>query len=129
TLIRPLGYVEDDDLPCLYAGASAFVLPSRYEGFGLPCLEAMACGTPVVAANRGALPETCAGAALMVDPDDPEQLSEAVVRAATNVHVARALREAGLHRAASVSWDQPARRVDELLIGLADHREHTRSSG
>ena len=57
--VRSLGYVNDADLPGLYAGARAFVLPSRYEGFGLTCLEAMACGTPVVAADRAALPETC----------------------------------------------------------------------
>ncbi|MGA9859259.1 MAG: glycosyltransferase family 1 protein, partial [Solirubrobacteraceae bacterium] len=64
--LRMLGYVPDADLPDLYRGARAFVLPSRYEGFGLTCLEAMACGTPVVAADRAALPETCGEAALLV---------------------------------------------------------------
>ena len=68
----PLGHVDDDLLPGLYAGARAFVLPSLYEGFGLTCLEAMACGTPVVAADRAALPETCGDAALLVDPTDPQ---------------------------------------------------------
>ncbi len=70
--LRSIGYVDDADLPGLYAGARAFVLPSRYEGFGLTCLEAMACGVPVVAADRAALPETCGDAALLVDPDDPD---------------------------------------------------------
>ncbi|MFZ0090178.1 MAG: glycosyltransferase family 1 protein, partial [Solirubrobacteraceae bacterium] len=77
--VRHLGYVDDPDLPALYRRAHAFVLPSRYEGFGLTCLEAMACGTPVVAANRAALPETCGDAALLVDPDDPGALATAVV--------------------------------------------------
>ena len=94
--IRSLGYVDDADLPGLYAGARAFVLPSRYEGFGLTCLEAMACGVPVVAADRAALPETCGGAALLVDPDDPDALADAVHRApSTDAAERRPLREAG----------------------------------
>ncbi len=72
-----LGHVPDDELPGLYAGAEAFVLPSRYEGFGLPVLEAMAAGTPVVAAATTALPETCGGAARLVEPE-PEALREAL---------------------------------------------------
>ena len=72
-----LGHVPDDELPGLYAGAEAFVLPSRYEGFGLPVLEAMAAGTPVVAAATTALPETCGGAARLAEPE-PEALREAL---------------------------------------------------
>ena len=87
--VRSLGYVDDADLPGLYAGARAFVLPSRYEGFGLTCLEAMACGTPVVAADRAALPETCGDAALLVDPDDGEALTRAVLIAAATRPPAR----------------------------------------
>ena len=117
--VRSLGYVDDADLPGLYAGARAFVLPSRYEGFGLTCLEAMACGTPVVAANRAALPETCGDAALLVDPDDGDALTRAVLIAAGDGATREALRSAGLRRAAQFSWDRTAERVDALLSQLA----------
>lgn len=115
-----LGYVADEHLAGLYRGALAFVLPSRYEGLGLTCLEAMACGTPVVAADRAALPETCGDAALLVDPDDPHAIADAVVRAVTDVALRARLRAAGLGRAALYSWDRAADETDRLLRGLAD---------
>ena len=116
---RSLGYVPDEDLPGLYTGASAFVMPSRYEGFGLPCIEAMASGTPVVAADRTALPETCAGAALLVDPEDHEAIAREVLRAALDEGVGERLRADGLRRASELSWDRAARAVDGLLDDLA----------
>ena len=109
--VRQLGHVDDDLLPGLYAGASAFVLPSLYEGFGLTCLEAMACGTPVVAADRTALPEVCGDAALLVDPEDPEAVATGIERALDEPR----LREAGPARAAGFTWDRAARAVDALL--------------
>jgi glycosyltransferase involved in cell wall biosynthesis len=109
--VRSLGHVPDDELPGLYAGAQCFVLPSLYEGFGLPCLEAMACGTPVVASSAGALAETCGDAALLVDPNDQAAIADAVQRAIGDEH----LRAAGLERAAQFSWDRTAREVDALL--------------
>ncbi len=118
--VRPLGYVSDPDLPGLYAGARAFVLPSRYEGFGLTCLEAMACGTPVVAADRAALPETCGGAALLVEPDDPAAVAQAVVRAATDEELRARLRDAGLRRAAETTWERTAGETDSLLMSLVE---------
>jgi len=118
--VRSLGYVDDADLPGLYAGARAFVLPSRYEGFGLTCLEAMACGVPVVAADRGALPETCGDAALLVDPDDGDALTRAVLIAAGDAAARKALRSAGLRRAGEFSWDRTAAAVDALLCELAE---------
>jgi glycosyltransferase involved in cell wall biosynthesis len=109
--IRRLGYVDDALLPGLYAGASAFVLPSLHEGFGLPCLEAMASGVPVVAADRGALPQTCGDAALLVEPRRPDLVAEAVLAALDD----GSLRDRGPARAAGFTWDAAARAVDAVL--------------
>jgi glycosyltransferase involved in cell wall biosynthesis len=117
--VRALGYVPEADLPGLYAGAEAFVLPSLYEGFGLPCLEAMASSTPVVASNRGALPEVCAGAALLVDPHDEHAVADAVVRVLDDRELSANLQRRGRQRAAEFSWDAVAGRVDQVLEGLA----------
>jgi glycosyltransferase involved in cell wall biosynthesis len=110
--LRLLGHVDDALLPGLYAGALAFALPSRYEGFGLPVLEAMASGTPVVAAATTALPETCGGAAILADPE-PEAFSAALLEAVAAPHEDRIA--AGLARARQFSWDATARAVDAVL--------------
>ena len=115
---RRLGYVPDSDLPALYAGAAAFAMPSLYEGFGLPCIEAMAAGTPVVAAERAALPEACGGAALLADPGDAEAFASAVLAAAGSER--ERLVAAGRARAAAVTWDQTAEAVDLALEPLLE---------
>jgi glycosyltransferase involved in cell wall biosynthesis len=112
---RELGYVPERLLPGLYAGARAFAMPSLYEGFGLPCLEAMASGTPVVAADRAALPETCGGAALLADPDDPEAFADALVRAAADGAERTALIDAARKRAADFTWERSAELTDAAL--------------
>jgi glycosyltransferase involved in cell wall biosynthesis len=108
---RPLGHVPDPHLPGLYAGAGAFVLPSWHEGFGLTCLEAMACGVPVVAANAGALPETCGDAARYADPADPQEIATQVLAAIGDDR----LREAGPKRAALFTWERTTTELHALL--------------
>jgi glycosyltransferase involved in cell wall biosynthesis len=112
--VRDLGPVPDAHLPGLYAGARAFVLPSLYEGFGLPCLEAMACGTPVVAADAAALPETCGDAAVYADPRHPAAIAGAIDRALEPGTAAR-LATAGPLRAAAFTWERTARGVDAVI--------------
>jgi glycosyltransferase involved in cell wall biosynthesis len=111
-------------LPGLYAGALALAMPSLYEGFGLPCLEAMACGTPVVAADRAALPETCGGAALLADPADGEAFATALVRAATDQEERARLIAAGQERAATFTWRRTAELTDAALAAALANDGH-----
>lgn len=111
--VRRLGAVPDADLPALYAEARAFVFPSLWEGFGLPALEAMAAGAPVIAARRGALPEVTAGAALLVEPE-VAPLAEALGAVLADGGLRARLREAGLARAAAFSWRRTA--VETLAV-------------
>lgn len=109
--VRFLGHVPDPDLPALMSGASVFVFPSYYEGFGLPPLEAMACGTPVVAGDAGSLPEVLGDAALMVPPEDVGALAAAIRRAQTDKSLRDQLRARGLDRAARFTWDAAAKQL------------------
>lgn len=104
-----LGYVADSEREALYKGALLLVLPSFNEGFGLPVLEAMTVGVPVIASNRGALPEVLGDAGLLIDPDDPEALAHAMERLLTDTTLARMLSARGLRRTRLFDWISSAR--------------------
>ncbi len=106
--VQFLGYVPDEDLPALYNLATLFVFPSLYEGFGLPVLEAMACGTPAVIGNTGALPEIAGNAALLVPPHDADALATAIQQLLLNQELRHTLTAKGLERARTFSWSQAA---------------------
>jgi glycosyltransferase involved in cell wall biosynthesis len=107
--VRLVGYVEVDDLPLVYNLAQGFIFPSRYEGFGLPPLEAMACGIPVICSNAASLTEVVGDAALLVAPNDVEALARAIVQLAGDPHLRVDLRERGLKQASKFSWERTAR--------------------
>jgi len=106
--LRMLGFLPDPDLPPLYSGAEAFCMPSHHEGFGLPVLEAMSCGAPVVAAERGGMPEIACGHAWLVDPDEPASITAALDRALGSTETQR---EAARKHAKSFTWERCARQV------------------
>ncbi len=109
TGVRWLGHVSEEELVKLYRHATALVFPSRYEGFGLPLLEAMARRTPVIAANRSSIPEVARGAAVLVDPDDVEGLRDAMRRVADDEALREELTRRGAEVVSGFSWDETAR--------------------
>jgi glycosyltransferase involved in cell wall biosynthesis len=111
------GVVPETTLPSLYRSAEALVFPSLYEGFGLPILEAMGCGTPVLTANVTAMPEVAGGAALLVDPTSVEQIASAMGQIVSDTTLRQQLRHKGLTRSAEFSWASTAARVRELIKG------------
>ena len=117
--VRFAGFVEDSELPALYSGASCFVTASRYEGFGLPALEAIACGTPVVAYEAGAIPETAGPGALLAEPGEPAKLMRAVGRVCDEPGLARRLGADGRGHAAAFSWRRTAELTWDVYEGLS----------
>ncbi len=103
-----IGWVEEDHKPALYRGAACAVFPSRYEGFGLPVLEALACGTPLVTSNRSSLPELLGNAGFAVDPDDVQALAGAILACLVDEQLAAELRRRGPEQAARFTWKRTA---------------------
>jgi len=112
------GEIRESDLPALYSGASLFVFPSLYEGFGLPPLEAMACGTPVVATRAGALPEVLGNAALLLSSGDVRQLRIAMEKVMNNRFLRNSLRARGIERAKRFTWENTARKTLDVYAEI-----------
>ena len=117
--VRFLGFQPMETLAVFYRLARAFVFPSLYEGFGLPPLEAMACGTPVVTSNVSSLPEVAGGAALLVDPHDADAIAHGICRAVTDDTLRAELIARGLERARSFSWAQSVRKIHAIYMDVA----------
>jgi glycosyltransferase involved in cell wall biosynthesis len=113
------GYVPAADLPGLYSGADALLLPSQYEGFGLPLLEAMACGAPVVSSRASSLPELAGDAALLIDPDDADSFTAAIRQLIDQPDLTATLRQRGLVQARHFTWQAAARQTAELYHHVA----------
>jgi glycosyltransferase involved in cell wall biosynthesis len=105
------GWVDEADMPALYRGAACAVFPSRYEGFGLPVLEALACGTPLVASNAASLPELVGDAGFVLDPDDMQGMAGAILACLVDEPLASELRRRGPEQAARFSWSQTAQQT------------------
>lgn len=117
--VRFLGGVSEQELPSLYRGAHALIFASIYEGFGLPLLEAMACGTPVITSSVTSMPEVAGDAAIIVDPYDPGAIAQAMTRLTSDVGLRQSLRSRGLERARMYSWQSTALQVQEVLASYS----------
>jgi glycosyltransferase involved in cell wall biosynthesis len=118
--VELLGYVPEESLPELYAHALALVYPSLYEGFGLPVVESMACGTPVLTSRSSSLAEIAEGAALLADPTDEKALADALHALATDEGLRASLRAQGLERARAFSWQRTGRETVEAYQEVYD---------
>lgn len=118
--VRFLGFIQDYDLPLLYAGASCFIFPSSYEGFGLPVLEAMAVGVPVIASNATSIPEVIGDAGIQFNPMDVEKLASGIMQILNDDKLRREMIQSGLHRAKLFSWEKTRDHIwNELMASRA----------
>ena len=119
--IRVTGYIQDSDLPHVYAAAEMLVFPSFYEGFGLPLVEAMAAGCPVISSNAASLPEVLGRAGIQIDPESPaEEWSKAITRLSSSAELKESLRSMGLLRAKDFSWERCSRQTLEVLKSVVN---------
>ncbi len=113
------GYVDDADLPALYSGAEVFVFPSFYEGFGMPPLEAMACGTPVITSNNSSLPEVVGNAGIKIDAEDKDQLTHAIIRVLSDKKLSAQMSKKGVAQANNFSWEKSAKNLLSVINSLS----------
>ena len=123
------GFVPDNDLPALYGHARGFIFPSRYEGFGLPVAEAMACGCPVITSHNSSLPEVAGNAALYIDPERPEEIRDAMLTLLRDVALAPILREQGVEQVAQFTWERFAGKVLDIFSGIDTATKFPPNSG
>ncbi len=116
------GYVPDGDVPLLMKGAMIFCFPSIYEGFGMPPLEAMACGTPVLTSNSTALPEVVGDAAIQADPYSVEEIAEGMIKLAESGELRRELSEKGLEQCRKFTWEKSAAEMLDVYKRLANEK-------
>ena len=128
--IRFLGYVPDEELPLLYHASTMFVYPSRYEGFGLPVLQAMAAGTPVITTKLSSIPEVAGDAALYIDPDKPVELARAIMEIFSNHAMRSSLVASGIKQAGAFSWERTVNGTIEVYHDVIQslHSKHTKGS-
>jgi glycosyltransferase involved in cell wall biosynthesis len=119
--VQFVDYVPEDMLPSLYSAADALAYPSLYEGFGLPVLEAMACGVPVLTSKTSSLPEVAGDAAILVDPTKVEEIAQGLARILLDERLRADLREKGIARARSFTWANSARGLISVFHRCADH--------
>ena len=112
------GYIEQSDLPALYTLADLFVFPSLYEGFGIPPLESMACGTPVIVSNKGALPETTGGCAVMVDPLSVNSITSAMMELLQNQILRKQLIRKGKQHVRQFNWERTQSVQTDIVVRI-----------
>ena len=116
--IRFLGYLPDEDLPYFYGGAQLFLFPSLYEGFGFPPVEAMACGTPVIASDAQCMPEVLGSVAILEPASSPERFATAIIRVLSNQSLRDQMKEQGIRRAQNYTWAKSARQLSQVMESL-----------
>ncbi|SAL09422.1 glycosyl transferase, group 1 [Caballeronia arvi] len=126
--VRFMGRVSEDELASLYRGALALVFPSLYEGFGLPIVESMACGTPVITSNCTAMPEVAGEAAILVDPRSEDEIGMAIGRVSRDSELRRSMSDTGIERARIFKWGDVTKKVEAALMELNLPRDRKRGA-
>ena len=118
SLTHFIGFVDDDDLPALYSAASCFAFPSLYEGFGLPVLESMACGTPVVTSDVSSMPEAAGSAALLIDPYSVNAIADALENVLADTDLSNQMIQKGFQHIQSFTWQRSAQKLSQIYSDM-----------